>query len=291
MVEDEFYAVAQSFTQHLHYAEYLRRKKEAKTKSAEAIRDIERPTDGRTAMPKELQRRKDAEARAARQKAGLEQIAGQDEDKNDDEDQDEDTWAGTHLHGFITSPRKARSLVGASGLKSSTRAAAGFGQAGASRDAGRASNEFPSVLPSRSAESEIEREPEVVGVGVGETESEDDDLDGGHHPVIASPPTRPKSTTSIKKPEAGRPHCTGDRLSTQKRTSLPARTSYQQGNGFKSRVQSLFDDLDELPAPTSTFNSDMKKPSPAEQTPKAAPRDNNLEAKQFRLKDVPTFLM
>lgn len=289
MVEDEFYAVAQSFTQHLHYAEYLRRKKEAKTKSAEAIRDIERPTDGRTAMPKELQRRKDAEARAACQKAGLEQIAGQDEDKNDDEeDQDEDTWAGTHLHGFITSPRKARSLVGASGLKSSTRAAAGFGQAGASRDAGRASNESPSVLPSRSAGCEIEREPEVVGVG--ETESEDDDLDGGHHPVAASP-NRPKSTTSTKTPEAGRPHGTGDRLPTQKRTSIPARTSYQQGNGFKSRVQSLFDDLDELPAPTSTYNSDMKEPSPAEQTPKAAPRDNNLEAKQSRLKDVPTFLM
>jgi hypothetical protein len=141
MVEDEFYTIAQSFTQHLHYAEYIRRKKEAKAQSTEALNDIQRPTDGRTQLPKEAVRRKEAEALAARQKAGLAHLEEPEAEKNDSDD--DDTWAGTHLHGLLTSPRKSRSLVGAHAMKSSTRAAAGFRQAaGANSDRAAASVPF-----------------------------------------------------------------------------------------------------------------------------------------------------
>ncbi|GAB1193783.1 hypothetical protein APSETT444_003012 [Aspergillus pseudonomiae] len=74
MVEDEFYAVAQSFTQHLHYAEYAKRKKEVKLQNAAAIQNLARPTDGVTPVSDVTRRRDAADALSARQKAGLEQI-------------------------------------------------------------------------------------------------------------------------------------------------------------------------------------------------------------------------
>ncbi|KAL4893555.1 hypothetical protein BDV59DRAFT_26784 [Aspergillus ambiguus] len=146
MVEDEFYAVAQTFTQHLHYAEYVRRKKEAKRQNADAIRQLARPTDGVTPVSPDMIRRDAAEALARRQDSGLEQMAGRrprvdseeeggDEDDEDDDEAD-DAFAGTSLHGLMTSPRKARSLVGMQGVRSTTRAAAGFLRAGTTATTG-----------------------------------------------------------------------------------------------------------------------------------------------------------
>lgn len=43
MVEDELLQIAQRFTTHLHRAEYNRLKKQARTRNAAAIREIERP--------------------------------------------------------------------------------------------------------------------------------------------------------------------------------------------------------------------------------------------------------
>lgn len=300
MVEDEFYAVAQSFTQHLHYAEYLRRKKEVKSQGADAIRELERPTDGRTVISKDLQRRKDAEALAARQKAGLGQILGQEDKEDGDDDEDTDTWAGTHLQGFIASPRKVRSLLGARGLKSGTRAAAGFGQATVAVDGGGLTSESQSALPSRAANAQLfsvdeERASEyadqtteapVPGIDQ-ETASEDDDLDGIAQPTIVlstrnseTPTPTMKSTPKHRKTAQGSP--------TSKGKAKPARSGH--ANGFKSKVQSLFDDLDELPEPPqSTPIFDTKEPPSAERTPKAPSRKGNLEFKNSRLKDVPTF--
>ncbi|KAJ5165911.1 hypothetical protein N7492_006207 [Penicillium capsulatum] len=299
MVEDEFYAVAQSFTQHLHYAEYLRRKKEIKAQSAEAIRELERPTDGRTTIPKDLQRQKDAETLAARQKAGVEQMLGP-ADKDDDEDTD--TWAGTHLQGFITSPRKMRSLLGARGLKSSTRAAAGFGQAAGTVDGGGLLSTSQSGLPSRAvnaqvigldeetaSENDSGKMPEASISAINlETASEDDDLDGHHQPTIEQTP-RCKETTPPVPPSINRR--TQRTSPTSKEKPKPSRAS-RHSHGYKSRVQSLFDDLDELPEPPQSTPLFERTKSPSnEQTPRAPSQVNNLECKDTRLKDVPTFLM
>ena len=67
----KFYAVAQTFTQHLHHAEYLRRIKQVKLENANAIDDIARPTDGKVIMQKEKQRQKESEVLSAQQRAGL----------------------------------------------------------------------------------------------------------------------------------------------------------------------------------------------------------------------------
>ncbi|KAE8555524.1 hypothetical protein EYB25_000221 [Talaromyces marneffei] len=137
MVEDEFYAIAQQFTRHLHHAEYIRRKKQAKKMNASVLREMERPTDGKTPMSKETLKRKESERLHERQRKGLEPSVRRPEDSDDDlaeeeeedeeEEKEDDPWYGTSLHTFMTSPRKNRSLVGLERIRSKTRAAAGFG--------------------------------------------------------------------------------------------------------------------------------------------------------------------
>ncbi|KAL5691441.1 hypothetical protein EMGR_006927 [Emarellia grisea] len=116
MVEDEFYAMAQTFTKHLHYAEYVKRKKEAKLQNAAAIKDLARPTDGVTPRSEETKRKEAAATLSARQRAGLEKMGGTrpqlDSDKEEDDTDEDDGLAGTSLGYLMTSPRKARSLVG-----------------------------------------------------------------------------------------------------------------------------------------------------------------------------------
>lgn len=296
MVEDEFYAIAQSFTQHLHYAEYVRRKKETKAQSARAIGEIERPTDGRTVMLKETKHKKEAEALAARQNAGLEQLAGQDDGNDeDDDDDDDDTWAGTHLHGLLTSPRKVRSLVGAHAMKSSTRAAAGFGQAAGA-------NAPPSQMPASSPPAPLSRAMEAHKTEIDEeTEpSEDDDLGGQAYAVTMSPTRRAESkvpsTSSVTVNTAPHRRGNGVKASTstlEKRQAPAARPSHKPPRVFKSRVEMLFDDLDELPEPAPPNNSisdNRRRSSTSNPTPESV-LDDKMVPNASRYKDVPTFLV
>ncbi|KAJ5106763.1 hypothetical protein N7456_003438 [Penicillium angulare] len=310
MVEDEFYAIAQTFTQHLHYAEYVRRKKEAKAQSAVAVADLERPTDGQTHISKSLQLKKDAELLAARQKEGLAQLEASGDINREESDEEDDAWAGTHLHGLMTSPRKVRSLVGVQGVKSSTRAAAGFGQASSPSTDRRgmgstARTRSPTLASSRAAQSHVidlgmetvSEEEDALGL---ETASdEDDDLDGETHTT-----PRPSTTRldSSRRAISERPnHTLKSRESEISNTATFKQKATSQSNkqpagGFKSRVQMLFDDLDELPEPSKSNSpiSGIKKEASlgtqTPQTPNNPNSDNNLESKP-RYKDVPTFLM
>ncbi|KAJ5656597.1 hypothetical protein N7507_008547 [Penicillium longicatenatum] len=298
MVEDEFYAIAQTFTQNLHYAEYVRRKKEAKERSAAAIKEIERPTDGQTAIPKILQMRKDAEALDARQKDGLARLEGPvDDNPEEHTDEDDGAWAGTHLHGLMTSPRKSRSLVGVHAVKSSTRAAAGFGQASRpDRDSGQVPRS-EDALPGVSVQTN-----DIIDL---ETASEEDsDIDEVVYPTIMPSVTIRQEGTPSRAPE--RPTAPAPRQisetpmrATPKNPNLhkerltPTPKSNRPATGFKSRVQMLFDDLDELPEPSqpSSYLSDKKEAStPGNSAARETSKTNNLESKS-RYNDVPTFLM
>ena len=137
MVEDEFHAMAKQFTQHLHHAEYKRLKDIAKMKNASAITTISRPTDSITEMRDETKKKKEREAKAAKQKAALERIKGQaaakrprmgsDVESDTEVTRGDDLWTGTTLQGLMTSPsKKQTSLTGLQGVLSSTRAAAGY---------------------------------------------------------------------------------------------------------------------------------------------------------------------
>ncbi|KAJ5527017.1 hypothetical protein N7513_011176 [Penicillium frequentans] len=295
MVEDEFYAIAQTFTQHLHYAEYVRRKKEAKARSAAATKELERPTDGQTAMPKALQMRKNAEALDARQKDGLAQLeVPVDDNAEKHTDEEDGAWAGTHLHGLMTSPRKSRSLVGAHAVKSSTRAAAGFGQASRPDRKLRGSE---NAIPAPAVQS-----IDVIDL---ETASEEDsDNDGGIYPVVMPAfPIRQESTpsrTAERPTPPAKRQISGTTMKSTPKTpalhkerSTPTQRSNKAGTGFKSRVQMLFDDFDELPESSqpSSYISDQKEGStPGNSTAKETSGTNNLVS-ESRYNDVPTFFM
>ncbi|KAL6239662.1 hypothetical protein BDW75DRAFT_101087 [Aspergillus navahoensis] len=174
MVEDEFYAVAQTFTRHLHYAEYVRRKKEAKLHNADTIADIARPTDGITPMNAELRKKFAADEPKAKQKDKLAAAFGKqparDEDAGDDLEA-EASWAGTRLQDFMLSPRRVRSLAGLQKVRSSTRAAAGFSQ-----PSGLGSN--PGVGEGLSDNGFVRKDRKEPAI-IDETTDDNDDLDAG----------------------------------------------------------------------------------------------------------------
>lgn len=264
MVEDEFCSVAQSFTQHLHYAEYIRRKKEAKAQNTDTIADIARPTDGATPMSDEIKKKYAAEELKTKQKEGIDGVLGKqagdgrDEDAGDDFEA-ENSWAGTHLQDLMLSPRGVRSLVGLQKVKSSTRAAAGFSQSsGLGGDDG---------LTGGGPGKVDNKDPVAL-----EETTDDDDLDVG---MGQSTPT------VVRDHEASNSGLLRNTSSTMRPVS----------NTTQAKRRLIFDDFDELP--------ELRKPSI--QTEERQPSSTNFKQKKLddkdtrskkpRLNEVPTFLI
>ncbi|KAL2011151.1 hypothetical protein VTN00DRAFT_3869 [Thermoascus crustaceus] len=303
MVEDEFYAVAQSFTQHLHHAEYVRRKKEAKMQNAAVIKDLAHPTDGKTAMREETKRRKESEALHARQRSGLDETRGkrprvdskEEEDSELDEDKEDDPWVGTSLHGLMTSPRKARSLVGLQGIKSTTRAAAGYSQTSGSDSRGRDHiRSSPPPVP--------QKEPEVHTVD--ETASEeDDDLEIQPSKVTTVSRTLPQTKTPIKSEPSSSPvkrkiHSRAEssrpspHLEANKINPTHSKYSFPSGSNLNAKMKMLFDELDG--SPERSHNSDQDRTRDSDSASATSQRDtqsDNAKSKKSYLNEVPTFLL
>ncbi|KAF9889566.1 hypothetical protein FE257_007276 [Aspergillus nanangensis] len=288
MVEDEFYAVAQTFTQHLHYAEYVKGKREAKLQNAAAIRNIARPTDGTTPTSAETKRKDTAAVLSERQSSGLEQMQGtisrpsvdSEEENDDDEEEDEDSFAGTSLQGLMISPRK-RSLIGMQGVKSTTRAAAGFLRAsGTTRDKERLMGE------------------ETV------SEDEDDDLDGTPTATVAgdgrrqAAEARMRSTGSpVARMPAPSPR---DRIQVQSTTAREKQNRELPAQSKKRRL--VFDDeFDPLPElgrqdfevqDTRSRSASVSVAASGSSRDKTRTRGSNEGSKKSsRLNEVPTFLL
>ncbi|RHZ47163.1 uncharacterized protein CDV56_100542 [Aspergillus thermomutatus] len=288
MVEDEFYAMAQTFTQHLHYAEYVKRKKEAKLQNAAAIQDLARPTDGITPKSEEMRRKEAAAALSARQKAGLEKIERKrpqlDSDREEDDTEEDEELTGTSLGYLMTSPRKARSLVGMQSIKSSTRAAAGFAQASGVK---RQQTHFDEHIHS-SPKAEVEGDDHAADA----TATEDDDLDV----QITKTPTRPTAKrpsigSNLNLPVSRTSSSTPQSTDNDDKGKRPGGIIHRTQPLGRSRKRVFFDDFDELPEPSnqSTPAHDRLKSHTANNTSK----DSNksvLSSKKARLNEVPTFL-
>lgn len=114
MVEDEFFATAQLYTQHLHHAAYAEQKRRAQARGEKVLRTLGRPTDGRTerdAMALEREER----AKSIHKALGL--------DKEDDEGDLTDPLLGALMNDHR---RMGRALEGVGKVKSKSRAANGF---------------------------------------------------------------------------------------------------------------------------------------------------------------------
>lgn len=120
MVEDEFYSTAQSFTQHIHRAEYVRLKKLAKSRGAGTLRSIARATDGKTKQSEELRVKLEGEQLARKRRA-----ARRDEESSSGEE--DDYMRDPQLAGLIMGEtRSGKDLLTATNALPKTRAAAGF---------------------------------------------------------------------------------------------------------------------------------------------------------------------
>ena len=126
MVEDEFLAVAQKWTVHLHAAEYKRQEKLAKTRNAETINSLWRPVTQK--MPDHTRRKVDGVATSKAQRNALEGFLGKKAHAEDtDSDEGSLPYVGTSLHGLMDTPgKKSASLSKVGSIKATTRAAAGF---------------------------------------------------------------------------------------------------------------------------------------------------------------------
>ncbi|KAI9679301.1 MAG: hypothetical protein M1817_005321 [Caeruleum heppii] len=119
MVEDEFHAIAKTFTQHLHHAEYVRLKEKAKRRSTFPV-DVDPPTtDLALDIEQTPRQRKLRQRRVNEQGRTLESLLGNDErstrtrmDDDLNKDEEDDPWVGTSLHGLMTSPHRPQRPLG-----------------------------------------------------------------------------------------------------------------------------------------------------------------------------------
>ncbi|KAJ5568283.1 hypothetical protein N7450_010769 [Penicillium hetheringtonii] len=258
--------------------------------------DLERPTDGRTTMPKELQIKKNIEALRTRQQDAFQQTIAQRQDENIDEDASEnDDFAGTHFHRLMTTRKSVWSLTGVFGMKikSSTRAAAGFGPP-PSMIVDRPRIKLPRPLQQQTGGSH-------ESTGAVTESSDEDDLDGPSYRASTSTRSTKNKVPKVDELTVGQTQCPNNAVqkdftqaTVQKPKPTPGRGSQTPTVGFKSRMQSLIDDLDELPEPSEskTSISVKKERSPStSKTPDSALAEQNLESKKSRSHNVPTFLL
>lgn len=298
MVEDEFLAVAQSFTRHLHHAEYIRRTKQAQIDNATKINDLARPTDKKTAMRAETRKKKDAESMLERHKLALEKMKGsrppvdsEEEDTRIEEDEEDDPWLGTSLQGLMTKTIRSQSLVGLQGIQSTTRAAAGFSKSSGSN--------IRSSPP-------VKQEPHVIDDDGVTASGEEDDLDTG----LSREPVRKNFTTPRRRdPPLPNRHISSressngnsQKISTPKTPMEPPgkRSAFKSSRDRNStpkatyipRKSLTFDEFDD----SDLFRRDKAAPRRSSSysstiTPKKEDEQDKEKKKKSRLNEVPIFL-
>ncbi|KAI4209789.1 MAG: hypothetical protein LQ351_007319 [Letrouitia transgressa] len=200
MVEDELLAVARTFTNHLHHAEYVRQKNLARERNSLASARIARPTDSITAMRAETKKKKEAEIRAAKNRAALENLKSDIKTKvalSDDSDleylsgNDSAPWVGTSLQSLMAPEAKKNltSLTGLQGIQSSTKAAAGYPKP-QSYSTFQSRKSYFKIQPPKSGLQKAQRR--LSDVSTSSATSDDNDLD-------AAPSTpRSKSTAETR---------------------------------------------------------------------------------------------
>ncbi|OAQ86945.1 hypothetical protein VFPBJ_00985 [Purpureocillium lilacinum] len=126
MVEDEFLAVAQRFTTHLHRAEYNRLKAAARAQGEAAVREMERPVVA-PPLTATARFRREASRRGARQQRLQQRQGGTDANGSGSAAAVDLPWLGTSLQGLMERPRsETRTISSYAPVHSTTRAAAGY---------------------------------------------------------------------------------------------------------------------------------------------------------------------
>ncbi|KAF2761650.1 hypothetical protein EJ05DRAFT_179510 [Pseudovirgaria hyperparasitica] len=128
MVEDEFLDTAKLFTRHLHRAEYQRLKNLAKLETARRTNNLSRPSVNEDAASADITRMEKSRKRDQTQQAAVAGLAATAHDISSDDDA---PWMfEPHLGKLMRRPPPiSKNLASAAGIKSKSRAAAGYKKA------------------------------------------------------------------------------------------------------------------------------------------------------------------
>ncbi|OCL12727.1 hypothetical protein AOQ84DRAFT_360383 [Glonium stellatum] len=296
MVEDEFLETANLFTQHLHHAEYQRLKQLVKTQSESVTRKITRPVVSNAKVDRETAKRMEAEAKSSAQRELLQVIANSEE---------ETPWMqDPRLAGLMNHPPVSSTLLASrTGVKSNTRAAAGFAKA------------HPSPPPRISHEKYMPTSSKLQLSGLAglareierpdASDNDSEDLNNSSH--FRAPLKKPRnmdrpqvqSFESISTPQH-KPH--RDRspspTSTSKRITAPRIPSAKAPSSLltpkprsgPSRTSAM-DLLDEFDFPSRKTSSSGCEDRAAKQKAESAKKEPEQKRKSVLLEEIPTFLV
>lgn len=288
MVEDEFFATAQMFTQHLHHAAYAEQKRRAQARGEKVLRTLGRPTDGRT------ERNGMVVEREERDKSIKEAL---DWDKEDDDGDLTDPLLGALMND---PKRMGRALKGVGKVKSTSRAANGFGMSPEKKQ----KRTFPVELDGGGRDLDDEL--------LSEAEADSDDLDGPasqnkqqststYHSTTSKSrysPSNPRRQTDVFKKfaavaneETRRPTHKADRSAAERRP--------ENGRHETSKARHPSAEQSNKPATTSIDDFEYSKPNAREETPnyliKRRQRKEEEEKRKAKEKKaaiaVPTFML
>lgn len=285
MVEDEFFATAQLYTQHLHHAAYAEQKRRAQARGEKVLRTLGRPTDGRTERDAMVVEREE-QAKSIHKALGL--------DKEDDEGDLTDPLLGALMNDHR---RMGRALEGVGKVKSKSRAANGF-----LRSPEKARRTF--------VVEDLDAGDRAMSNDFSEADS--DDLDGPvarprkpdtassykATPKLSAPKADPRRETSVFKKLAAakgeeRPH---DRAQLDR----PAANNLTgRDNTSRSNVRRTEDKTSSKPSTTSIDDFEPLQPTIKEETPaylvKRRQRKEEEEKRKAKEKkasvEVPTFII
>lgn len=314
LVEDEFQAIAQSYTAHLHHAEYKRLMKLAREKKAEQQKAGTDNLGGQgipNSVSGETRQRLKRGLLSERQSSGLKGMlgnglsnAGGDDDSDEEEAREAvlareekkvgDMWAGTALGGLMSWDRSQEktSLKGLDRIGGETRASRGFGpsrqkdvdvvQQANQADAQQAKKKSKTIAAyDRKQESEQSNEDKPV---VLKTSRNNTSLDRKQVPAICR--TKPAIERSSSNSDIDiQPQIGMKKIKVESRLSNPAKSKY------RNFIDSL-DDFDEAAFEATQAANQSESPEkshsrqPSGQTSKKQKKD-----RKDRLDEVPRFLI
>jgi hypothetical protein len=287
MVEDEFHSIAQTFTQHLHHAEYQRLKKKARDAAAPTFQPTEH-------MRVETRKKLEARALHMKQKDTVGNFTNGLNLSEGDEEQEDDPWLGTSLAGLMTdaNSQKRTALVGLEKIQSDTRAARGFGRGTGDSPAGR--REKMSVF-------DIFAKPGNAGESVfEEQEHESRENESRHSPEAKTTISKPKYHENPGRRKPGISHKSALKATGGLTATTEPSSSIRDATNSRSHTHSrepsvaarrLFDDFDKFEDLERTTHA----PSAARRvgSPRSRRGSKSIQTKDRRMQmhDIPTFLV
>ena len=267
MVEDELQAIAQTFTHHLHAAEYKRLKKKAREAPPRTTGMLPRLSPN---APREVKRKFEVMALQDQQKSVL---------SEDAEDKARDPWLGTSLAGLMgSSSQPKKPLIGSQDIQSSTRAANGFG---------RGEGDSPSKKTKVGALELLSLQPEPP-------KPKNAAVDRRSVPLIANglPDMQKPDTETVKLPTVPQYSTTKpSTFSTQPPAATKSSGSRSKASTRPPRKKFSFDDdfdIDSLSS--SVADENPKATATAKRTPKKEIKDESKKG-TTRLSEIPMFLV